>query len=619
MKLSICYYILLLLLFVYSCEQSKPIKPNIVWITSEDNSVHYMKLFDQNGIETPAIASLAKEGLVFTSAFSNAPVCSAARSTIISGCYGPRTAAHYHRKFEMVPMPDQLKMFPAYLRAVGYHTTNNKKEDYNYFKGDDVWDESSGKASWRTREDNQPFFHVRNFTTTHEGRLHFNEEKYKTEKTVTDSETVHVLPEHPNTPLFKYTNALYRDRIALMDNQVESVVNELKEDGLYENTIIFYFGDHGGVLPGSKGYLHETGLHVPLVVYAPEKYKDLLPFKKGEQVDAVVSFVDFAPTVLNLAGVDIPEEYDGNAFLGANITAKELESRDETYSYADRFDEKYDMVRSLRKGKYKYVRNYQPFNYDGLYNQYRYRMLAYREWKDMYEAGELDAVQAAFFENRPAEQLFDLKADPYETNNLADDKELSDVLIGLRKSLNQHEKQMPDLSFFPESYLIENAFDNPVQFGQENKLRISELVDVANLSLVEFSQAKKSLEEALKSEDPWKRYWGLIVCSSFGEKAQKLVSLAKEIGQSDPEALNRTRAAEFLAISSAVNPVKTMTEALYASKTEMEAALILNSMVLMADIHYNFTFQVKEEKLTDGFIENRYVRDRILYLNSFMD
>ena len=143
-----------------SCE--KPLtqqdRPNIVWITSEDNSKHYLRLFDANGINTPNIEKLATQGITFTHAFSNAPVCSVARSTLITGCYAPRIGAQFHRKIQIVPMPDSLKMFPAYLREAGYYTTNNSKEDYNLIKGEDVWDESSKKASWKNGKGINPFF-----------------------------------------------------------------------------------------------------------------------------------------------------------------------------------------------------------------------------------------------------------------------------------------------------------------------------------------------------------------------------------------------------------------------------------------------------------------------------
>lgn len=600
-----------------SC-QTKPKKelpPNIVWITSEDNSKHYLKLFDENGIATPNIESLAEQGLIFNRAFSNAPVCSVARSAIISGCYGPRIGAQFHRKIATVPMPDSLKMFPAYLRQAGYYTTNNSKEDYNIAKTEGVWDESSKKASWRNRGENQPFFHVFNIGVSHESSMHFTAEDMETKAPETDKNSFNIQPNHPNTELFKYTNALYRDKIREMDRQVGEIIKELKDDGRLDDTFIFYYGDHGGVLPGSKGYLYETGLHVPMVVHVPEKYKHLVNSPVGSTVNGFVSFIDLAPTVLNLAGIDIPQEIDGRAFLGKDVSSEELNARDETYSYADRFDEKYDMVRAVRKGKYKYIRNYQPFNYDGLMNNYRYKQLAYQEWQTLYEKGELNEVQAAFFENRAPEMLFDIEADPYETKNLATEAAFESILIDMRKRLSTWVKGMPDLSFYPEHHLIGKAFDNPVAFGQKHKDEINNYVDLADLDLLNFEDAKNSLAQALGSSDPWKRYWAIIVCSTFGEQAMAMAPVIRTMTTKDSELINRVRAAEFLAISKQLDPSSVMTNSLYASEKPSEALLILNSIVLMNSGNYNYNFDIELEKISKTVKEDSEVIRRLEYLN----
>lgn len=585
--------------------------PNIVWLVSEDNSMHYLKMFDDNGVATPNIESLATQGLTYTRAFSNAAVCSAARSTIISGIYGPRLASHYHRKLKKVPMPTDVEMFPAYLKQAGYYTTNNNKEDYNFIKSDNVWDESSNKASWRNRSKDQPFFHVYNTGITHEGKLHFKKGVVQNKKTVTDLESFNVQPNHPNTDLFKYTNAYYRDKIVQMDTQMGVVINQLKEDGLYDNTFIFYYGDHGGVLPGSKGYLYETGLHVPMVVHVPENYKHLVPNKLSSEVEGFISFVDLGPTVLNLAGVSIPEGMDGKPFLGKNITKEDIKNRDETFSYADRFDEKYDMVRALRKGKYKYIRNYQPFNFDGLLNQYRYKQLAFQEWVDLYDKGKLNEVQSSFYESRTPEMLFDVENDPYETKNLANDSQYKKVLVSLRKRLNNYMTDMPDLSFFPEHYLINNAFDNPKKFGQEHKNEILKLMKIADLSLGSFAKAKNKLVKALNSNDPWKRYWALNVCSAFGKESIEIAFVIKEIAKSDTERINKIRALEYLGLVSIKNPLAEMASILNESTDIAESLLITNSMVLMTDgankyrAPMNFD-QVPEEIKTAVPLKNRF-------------
>lgn len=604
-------------LTIFSCEsdRTEEQRPNIVWITSEDNSKHYLQLFDENGIPTPNIESLAEHGLIFNRAFSNAPVCSVARSAIISGCYGPRIGAQFHRKIATVPMPDSLKMFPAYLREAGYYTTNNSKEDYNINKTEGVWDESSKKASWRNRGENQPFFHVFNIGVSHESSMHFSSEDMETNTPETDQNSFEIQPNHPNTDLFKYTNALYRDKIREMDRQVGEIIKELKEDGRLDDTFIFYYGDHGGVLPGSKGYLYETGLHVPMVVHVPEKFKHLVNSPVGSSVNGFVSFIDLAPTVLNLAGIDIPKEIDGKAFLGKDINAEELNSRDETYSYADRFDEKYDMVRAVRKGKYKYIRNYQPFNFDGLMNNYRYKQLAYQEWQTLYDTGELKEIQSAFFEDRTPEMLFDIDTDPYETKNLANDPEHMATLLDLRNRLNTWVKGMPDLSFYPEHHLIREAFYNPVAFGQKHKKEIEKYIEIADLGLLNFREAENSISQALDSSDPWERYWAIIVCSSFGEQAIGMETTIREISSDDPELINKVRAAEFLGIVKKLDPSLVMTNALYTSEKPSEALLILNSIVLMNSSDYGYNFNIELDKISKVVAEDPEVMRRLEFLD----
>ena len=588
-------------------------RPNIIWITSEDNSKHYMKIFDENGVETPNIERLARHGIVFTRAFSNAPVCSAARSTLISGVYGPRIASHYHRKLELVPMPASLEMFPAYLRQAGYYTTNNSKEDYNIIKSANVWNESSREAGWRNRQEGQPFFHVQNIGTTHESGLFFTEEEMNSPDTLSDRDACFIHPYHPQTEVFKYTNARYRDKIVTMDRQVGAILGKLEEDGLMENTFVFYFGDHGGVLPGSKGYLMETGLHVPLVVYIPPRFRHLVDGEPGSETERFVSFLDFGATVLNLAGVEIPQGIDGKPFLGKNSGPEAGEGPGITFSYADRFDEKYDMVRAVRKGQYKYIRNYQPFNYDGLRNNYRYRQTGYREWLALFEKGALNEIQSAFFREKSPEWLFDLAADPYETNNIAHDPEYSVILEDMRGELNSWVRGMPDLSFYPEFFLLQNAVEDPVEFGQGRQDEIHAYADIADLMLTDFRSAEPLIRASLDSEDPWKRYWGLIVCSSFGRSAAELLPIIRQASESDPETINRVRAAEYLGITGVRDPSPIMTGSLYASRDVAEALLILNSIVLMQD-GYGYPFDIDAEKLASGLKDNNVINQRLTYL-----
>lgn len=617
MKLSQTLHFLLIFsaIFLISCSNNGPESPpNIVWITSEDNSVHYMKMFSDLGVETPNIEKLAEHGLKFEHAFSNAPVCSVARSTIISGCYCPRIGAQYHRKIKSVPMPEGLEMFPAYLKKAGYYTTNNSKEDYNIIKGENVWDESSGNAHWKNRAEGQPFFHVFNIGTTHESSLHFTRDEMNANPTQTPLNRDYILPVHPDTKLFEYTNAYYRDKVREMDRQVGEVVQEIMDAGLMENTFIFYYGDHGGVLPGSKGYLYETGLHVPMVVRIPENYRHLVDFEPGSAVEGFVSFVDLAPTVLNLAGIEIPDAMDGKPFMGLDIDSTELNSRNETFGYADRFDEKYDMVRSLRVGDWKYIRNYQPFNFDGLWNNYRYKQLAYLEWFDLFRQNKLNDVQSQFFRKKPAEMLFELSSDPYETRNLSDDPAYLAKLEKMRSWLNKQVSDMPDLSFFPEHYLMEHAFENPVEFGISHREQIKKYIEIANYQISDLAEVRDQLLKCLGSDDPWERYWALIDCSAFAENDPKLVEKAIELSNRDPEPLVRTRAAEYLGIIDVSDPSNSMVKALYDSDQPAEGLLILNSIVLMQDGSRQYSFRIEPGRIQDKVRNNSEVMRRLDYL-----
>ena len=528
-------------------------RPNVVWILSEDNSIHWLRLYGYELGVTPNIEQLAADGVTFEHAFSNAPVCSVARTTLMTGILTPRVGFQYHRKSKLANLPPGAQLFPALLKQAGYHTTNNSKKDYNVVEGD-VWHASSNKASWRDRPSKDtPFFHMQTTTLSHESSLHFSRQVMQNERTVTDPAAVTIAPYHPDTPTFRYTYARYFDRMRAIDEQVGKIVGQLRDDGLLEDTFIFYFGDHGGVLPRGKGYAYESGLHVPLVVRVPENWKHLVDRKPGSRANGFVSFIDFGPTVLNLAGIDTPKTSDGKPFLGKGVTASEVDRRDESYGYTDRFDEKYDLVRTLRKGRYRYVRNYQPFNPDGLQNNYRYRMLAYQEWRELYEAGKLNAEQRLFFEPRPVEQLFDVETDPHEVHNIAGDPQHAAILAVMRARMRQIVQFLPDLSFYPEPFMVEQALADGAAFGQKHQVDIAMLVDLIDHQLSPYDTARKHIASALRSDNPWRRYWGLILCSTFGEEAAEFAPQAKAL-QNDSELLVRVRAAEFLGIAKLGDP-----------------------------------------------------------------
>lgn len=591
-------------------------RPNFVWIMSEDNSKHYLRHFDPDGAPAPNIEALAEHGITFDRAFSCAPVCSVARTTLITACYAPRIGTQFHRRSKMAAMPEGLKMFPAYLHDAGYYTTNNSKEDYNAQKSPDTWNESSRKASWKKRPDkSMPFFHVVTTGLSHEGQLHFPEKAMAT-PTQTNPASVKLQPYFPDTDTFRYTRASYHDRMTAIDKVVGDVVQELRSDGQFENTFIFYFGDHGGVLPRSKGYTYEAGLHVPLVVRVPERWKDLVSREVGSRTNGFVEFVDFGPTVLNLAGIDVPSGVDGKAFLGDGIDAAEVDARNETFGYADRFDEKYDLVRTLRIGNIKYMRHFEPYYPDGLQNNYRYKMLAYQQWRQLHAEGKLNEVQSQFFRPKAVEAIYDLEHDPHETRNLASDPNTQTILKKMRARLDQRLKSMPDLSFIPEAVLYESAMGNPTAFGQQNKTRIAKLIDTANLALSPFDESEEQLRKAISSDDPWVRYWGLVAASSIGPDAKPLTSLAKN-HLSDKEPLVALRAIEFMALMSNEDIRPQLYQTIERASNEPELLQILNTAAYLNDYFGDrFTIDVEKVKSSIKLSKKGEIKDRLDYFSS---
>jgi uncharacterized sulfatase len=333
--------------------------------------------------------------------------------------------------------------------------------------------------------------------------------------------------------------------------------------------------------------------------------------KPGTRVGGFVSFIDFGATVLNLAGVPVPEHMDGRPFLGRSVSLEEVNRRDEAFGYADRFDEKYDLCRSLRKGRYKYLRNFQAFYPDALQNNYRYKMLAYEEWRQLFHAGKLNPIQRAFFEPKAVEALYDVETDPHEVHNLAGDPAHAEMLKKLRGRLRERLASLPDLSLYPESVLVEEAVEDPVAFGKAHARTIAELIDVADLSLLPFAEARPKLEASLASPDPWKRYWALIACSCFGQQARELVPEAKKRLE-DPEKLVQMRAAEFLGILGAADPRPTFTKVLNETRSPVVALLTLNSVVYFHDRRPN-PLPFDPTKLT-SVPQNGEVKRRLAYL-----
>lgn len=327
MKPTIFFAILLSLILPVLQASGIPPRPNILWISCEDISSH-LSCYGSADAITPNLDMLAKRGVRFTHTFTTCPVCATNRSSIITGMYPTSIGTHLMRC--QAKLPDNIQCFTKYLRDAGYHCTNNAKTDYNFVPAADSWDDSSPQAHWRKSQINQPFFHVRNFTNTHESRIwprgkaHARQTTHLKPEERQDPSKVELPPYYSDTPETRRDWANYLENITEMDYRVGELLQQLEDDGLAEDTIVIFWSDHGVGLPRGKRWLYDSGTRVPYIVYVPEKFRINGQGKPGTVSDELISFIDLAPTVLSLAGVTIPKQMQGRAHLGPNLSAERL-------------------------------------------------------------------------------------------------------------------------------------------------------------------------------------------------------------------------------------------------------------------------------------------------------
>lgn len=525
-------------------------RPNILWIVSEDNTILLGSYGDQFAT-TPNLDQFATESIRYKNAFSTAPVCAPSRNTLITGMYPPSLGTEHMRS--TYPSPALVKFFPKYLREAGYYTTNNAKKDYNTPDQLDAWDESSNKATYKNRKPGQPFFAVFNLNVSHESSLHEPLPALKH-----DPEKVPLPPYHPATPELKHDWAQYYDKLEEMDRQFGKLLQELKDEGLADNTIVFYYADNGGVLARSKRFMYESGLHVPLIVHLPPKYAHLATQKQGSVSDRLVTFLDFAPTVLSLVDIKVPDYMQGGAFLGK----QQKQEPSYAYGFRGRMDERIDMSRSVRDKKFRYIRNYLPHKIYGQYLEYLWRAPSVKSWEDLYKAGKLNAVQSKFWEQKPAEELFDVDADPHNIHNLAGDPKYKNELTRLRNANEQWIKSYKDAGFIPEAIIYEIAQTMPLyDYVRSGKYDLNKIVATADLASSRNPANTQALIKALGDADASVRYWGATGLTVLKAASGK-VALQKAL--KDPEVAVRIAAAEALYITGTDKPgaIAALTDAL---------------------------------------------------------
>jgi len=476
--------------------------PNILWITAEDISAVF-GCYGDDYANTPNIDKLATQGIVFSNVYASAPICAPARSSLITGRHATSMGTQHLRS--EISVPEFLKILPEYLRNSGYYCTNNSKTDYN-FDPSGRWDMNGSDAHWRNVQGKTPFFSIYNYGITHEGNTNkFISQEFNGEIKNHNPDSAVLPPFFPNTDEFRTIWAHAYDLISKFDVKVGEHVEELREAGKFENTIIFIFSDHGFGLPRYKRWNYKTGLHVPLVVYVPEKYKDWFNADIGETDNRLISFVDFAPTVMKLAGMDADPEMQGISFVGNN------EENEFVYAARSRADDVYDISRLVTDGRFEYIRNFMP------YKAYIQNALIFGDGKRSFlelqrlkEKGELNDTILRMYQSKATEELYDLENDPYELDNLAGDSVYNKILVALRLQLKTSLIEKKDIGFLHESEMMIRAEKtSPLEVASDSACYNLEQIIEAAFTSSEENQDSDVIMGLLNNADSGVRFWGL--------------------------------------------------------------------------------------------------------------
>jgi uncharacterized sulfatase len=528
-----------------SCAQA-PGKPNILWITCEDIGPE-LGCYGDAYADTPNLDKLAQRSLRYLHASSTAPVCAPARTTIITGCYPPSLGAEHMRS--VLPLSPSMKMYPELLREQGYYVTNNMKKDYNLEEPVEVWSESSKQAHWRNRAEGQPFFAIFNFTTTHESQI-----RRRPHELTHDPAKAPLPPYHPDTPEVRQDWAQYYDNITTMDGQAAKVLAELEADGLADDTIVFFYGDHGSGMPRSKRWPYNSGLHVALLLHVPEKFKHLAPpnYGAGGTSARPVGFVDLAPTLLSLVGAQPPAWMQGKAFAGKYATPAPAFQ----FGFRGRMDERYDLVRTCRDQRYQYLRHFMPHRVYGQHIAYMFETPTTQVWKRLYEEGKLQPPQTYFWETKPWEELYDLQADPHEVKNLAAlpaaerSPEVEAQLTRMRQAVHDWMLDIRDVGLLPEAEIHSRSKGStPYDMArQPEKVPLDRILATAEAASVGYGSGTQAPMDpaGLGDADSAVRYWTILGMLMRGKEAVNAHTSELRQALQDEASVVRIAAAEAL-------------------------------------------------------------------------
>ncbi|QEG40898.1 sulfatase-like hydrolase/transferase [Roseimaritima ulvae] len=488
-----------------------PEKPNILWITSEDNGVSWVSCYGGTNVQTPAIDQLASEGFRYTHCFDNAAVCAPTRSCWITGMYGISNGTQPMRSRNLIPH-DQIKYYPDLLRQAGYHTSNPGKTDYNIGGRPDkqCWDFKGGKGTsafgWKYREPGQPFFAVVNITDSHESRAHGD-----VENTQHDPANMKLFAYHPDLPVIRKNYAKYADAVANMDRRVGTIIQALKKDGLYDDTIIIYNSDHGGVMARSKRFLYSSGVHCPLIVRIPEKWKALYPAERpGMTVDRIVSFVDMPKTWLSLAGAEIPDQFQGTVFLGDGVEPPPKYH----LGFRERADERLDNVRLMRDERYAYHKNYMPYAPAGQHLAYLWKAPLTPAWEQHHRDSKTNAITGRFFEPRVSEEFYDNETDFDNVHNLIHAPEHQAKIVELKAALRAKQLELRDSGLMPEAMRERRAAAHNLTIYEmvrdETLYPLETYLDAADLALARDKANLRALVAQMSNADEVMRWWAVV-------------------------------------------------------------------------------------------------------------
>ncbi|MCA9146955.1 MAG: sulfatase-like hydrolase/transferase, partial [Planctomycetales bacterium] len=501
-------------------------RPNILWLTCEDNSVDWVGCYGNPYADTPNIDKLAADGFQYMHCYANAPVCAPSRSTWITGVHALSMGTHPMRSRYPIPH-DTIKYYPDLLKEVGYYVGNVTKTDYNIGGRDDksAWD--TNKVDWDTLKQKQPFFMVINNTKSHESKA-FGD----VNNTTHSPDDVRLAKYHPDIPDIRKNYAHYHDQMKKMDADIGAALADLEASGLAENTIVVHNSDHGGVIARSKRFLFNSGTHCPLIIRIPDKFSHLRPAEPGSKVDTLVSFIDMTKTWLNICGAETPDYLQGKIFLGSDA-----EPREYHVSFRARMDERCDNVRAIRDKRFLYIRNYMPYAPWGQHLNYLWTMRATQAWEEYHLAGKTDAVTGRFFGTKPMEELYDTSVDPDNVNNLIDDPKYAKELARLSKALDQWQLDHFDSGLLPESEVVRRSEETGTTIY--DLVRDPALYDLkaiqqaASLALAQDAANIPTFYTNLTHPDGGIRYWAIEGCFHLQDRTSLDLDLIRKSLEDD--------------------------------------------------------------------------------------